>query len=231
MTIVKVCKLGKISYESGLKLQRFLANEHLNDKVASNTILLLEHTPVYTIGIRTAQYNESEEKRLRDLGADFYRTNRGGLITFHGPGQLIAYPILNLKFFKLTMKCYVASLEKSVINLCKNLNLDAYTCEHTGVWIDDKKVCAIGVHGSRYITTHGLALNCSVDVLHWFKHIIPCGLEGKGVTSLSYELKKNYSVDEAAELFIKNFCDTFKCNHVNIDKEETACMINKIERC
>lgn len=213
-------KLGTLSYEAGLKLQNFVAKNHILGSGDLNTILLLEHTPVYTVGLRTANYDKNIENKLRTLGTEFYRTNRGGLITYHGPGQLVAYPILNLKDFKLTMKSYIVSLEKSIISLCNSLNLKAYTCEHTGVWINDRKVCAIGVHGSRYITTHGLALNCSIDVLKGFEHIIPCGIEGKGVTSLSKELKKSYSVNEAADAFLNFFCDTFNCTYIHMPKEE-----------
>lgn len=221
--IVKILKLGVLSYGKALTLQNVIAKNLVsNGNRGLNFILLLEHTPVYTVGLRTPDYNENVENKLRSLGADFHRTNRGGLITFHGPGQLIAYPIINLKHFKLTMKCYIALLEKSVVHLCNLVNLKAYTCEHTGVWIKDKKICAIGVHGSRYITTHGLALNCSLDVLEWFDHIVPCGIEGKGVTSLSKELQRNVNIDEALELFVKSFCDTFKCEYIDVPKNEIS---------
>ncbi|XP_044745477.1 putative lipoyltransferase 2, mitochondrial [Coccinella septempunctata] len=225
--LVKILKLGTLSYETGLKLQCFMARKHILAE-NQNTLLLLEHKPVYTVGLRSSTYDENVEKKLRTLGADFHRTNRGGLITFHGPGQLIAYPILNLKEFKLTMKCYIASLEKTIISLCDLLNLNAYTCEHTGVWINDKKVCAIGVHGSRYITTHGLALNCSLDVLKWFEHIVPCGIEGKGVTSLSKELQKSFSVNEAADLFLNVFSDTFRCEYIDLSKDENNSLLAEV---
>ncbi|KAK9884137.1 hypothetical protein WA026_005088 [Henosepilachna vigintioctopunctata] len=228
---IKVLNVGRINYGTALKLQEYFAKKHLNKKDNSNIVLLLEHNPVYTVGIRNSNFSIQEEERLKLLGADFYHTNRGGLITFHGPGQLITYPILNLKDFKLTMRCYVSNLEKMVISICSNLGLTAYTCQHTGVWINDKKVCAIGVHGSRYITTHGLALNCSLDVLRWFEHIIPCGLEGKGVTSLTQEMKKNYSVRDAAAAMTISFCETFKCNFVDFSREEAAFIMESVLDC
>ncbi|CAG9772945.1 unnamed protein product [Ceutorhynchus assimilis] len=153
------------------------------------------------------------------VGAEFYKTNRGGLITFHGPGQLVVYPILNLKHFKPSIKWYVCHLEKTIIHLCQKYGLTGETSPHTGVWIGDNKICAIGIHGSRFITTHGLALNCNTD-LGWFDHIVPCGIEGRGVTSLSKELKRNVSIDEVIPEFVDSFCTIFECESLDIDREE-----------
>ncbi|KAF7285839.1 hypothetical protein GWI33_009812 [Rhynchophorus ferrugineus] len=193
-----------------------------------NTLLCLEHTPVYTVGIRAKQYGIDEEKELLQKGAEFHRTNRGGLITYHGPGQLVVYPILNLKYFKPSMKWYVCQIERTVIDLCKKFGLKAETSPHTGVWIGDNKICAIGIHGSRFITTHGLALNCNTD-LSWFNHIIPCGIEGKGVTSLSRELNKNISINEVIPEFVKSFCKVFECDSVDIPQQEVTNILNKIK--
>lgn len=144
-------------------------------------------------------------------GAEFYQTNRGGLITFHGPGQLVAYPIINLKHFKPSVRWYVCCIEQTIIELCRKLNLTANTSPHTGVWINDNKVCAIGVHCSRYVTSHGLALNCNID-LSWYKHIVPCGIQDKGVTSLTRELGKNIAITDIEPLFIDAFSEIFKCS-------------------
>ncbi|XP_050059805.1 putative lipoyltransferase 2, mitochondrial [Aphis gossypii] len=166
-----------MSYDSCLELQNRLS-ESLKTKTINKCgyLLIVEHKPVYTVGIRQKDYNSILEDNLIKLGAEFKRTNRGGLITFHGPGQLIAYPILNLKKFNPSIRWYVANLETTIKNLCnETYGLNATTTSDTGVWIDNHKICAIGVRCSRYVTTHGLALNCNTD-LSWFKHIVPCGL-------------------------------------------------------
>ncbi|XP_018580103.1 putative lipoyltransferase 2, mitochondrial [Anoplophora glabripennis] len=226
--LVKVWQVGKISYSNGLKLQKHLANLH-NGHFLCNTLLCLEHPPVYTTGIRTKQYTESEENTLKTKGAEFHRTNRGGLITFHGPGQLVVYPIINLKHFKPSVRWYVCSIEKTIIKLCNAFNLEAQTSPHTGVWIKDEKVCAIGIHASRYVTTHGLALNCNTD-LTWFEHIIPCGIEGKGVTSLSKELSRDVTIEEVLPVFLNNFSEVFNCSYVNFPKEEADSILDIINK-
>lgn len=174
----------------------------------------------YFTGIRTNSYNAEEEERLKKLGADFYKTSRGGLITFHGYGQLIAYPILNLKNFRSSVRWYVGQIEKSIIDMCKKYDLEAETTKDTGVWIEgNRKICAIGIHVSRHVTTHGLALNCNTD-LNWFNHIVPCGLEGKAVTSLTKECGKEISKDDAIPNFIESFQNIFECQTNKIDKED-----------
>ncbi|KAF5299266.1 hypothetical protein FQA39_LY02439 [Lamprigera yunnana] len=227
--IVQVCRLGKISYLDGIKIQNILVKNHrCNTTTTANTLLLLEHPPVYTIGIRTKDYTVEEEKKLIKTGAEFYRTNRGGLITFHGPGQLVVYPILNLKHFQASMRWYVSQLETTVINLCEHFGLKAQTSPHTGVWIGDNKVvCAIGVHGSRFITSHGIALNCNTN-LDWYEHIIPCGIEDKGVTSLTEEVGRNISVEEIIPIFIKSFGTVFDCNHIYLEKDEINKLLQKL---
>ncbi|CAB1348477.1 unnamed protein product [Coregonus sp. 'balchen'] len=122
-------------------------------------------------------YTHSKRSKDKLLGAEFFRSNRGGLITFHGPGQLVCYPILNLG-------CFKKSLERTVINLCRKYGIKASTSPDTGVWVGDNKICAIGIHCGTYIPSHSLALNCNTD-MGWFENIVPCGIVGKGVTSLS----------------------------------------------
>jgi len=221
--LIKLLKLGQMSYDSCLKLQI-----HLSESLKTTAIdkcgylLIVEHNPVYTVGIRQKDYNSLLEDKLIKLGAEFKRTNRGGLITFHGPGQLIAYPILNLKNFNPSIRWYVSNLETTVKNLCnETYGLTATTTSDTGVWIDNRKICAIGVRCSRYITTHGLALNCNTD-LSWFKHIVPCGLHGKGVTSLSEIFEKDISVNDVLPYFLQHFCKSFSCDIVNTEIDKLA---------
>ncbi|XP_046369207.1 putative lipoyltransferase 2, mitochondrial [Haliotis rufescens] len=212
--VVQVINLGRMGFMAASDVQQRYARQHFDElagkSVGSDTILLVEHNPVYTTGIRTSGYDADDEKKLKTLGAEFFRTNRGGLITFHGPGQLVAYPILNLKHFEPSMKWYIASLEKTMIGMCKHFGVSAKTTQDTGVWVNDRKIGAIGVHGSRYVTTHGISVNCDTD-LDWYKHIVPCGIEGKEVTSLSTELRKTIKISDAIYPFLKSFEHTFDC--------------------
>ncbi|KAH8391636.1 putative lipoyltransferase 2, mitochondrial [Drosophila serrata] len=212
--LVTVVRAGRHSYAAGLQLQQHLAKSSQKLDVPAefrNYLVLQEHDPVYTIGVRTKDYTVADEERLRKLGADFHRTDRGGLITFHGPGQLVAYPILHLRQFQGGMRWYVATLERMVIETCRQLGIpNATTTKDTGIWVGDRKICAIGVHGSRYVTSHGVGLNCCTDMT-WFEHIVPCGIEGKGVTSLSEELGRQVSIQEASTAFLSSFAKVFEC--------------------
>ncbi|XP_076067338.1 lipoyl(octanoyl) transferase 2 isoform X2 [Oratosquilla oratoria] len=214
--LVRVYNLGHQRYSPTWELQKMVAS-HVHAKVErgeepGHTLLLVQHDPVYTIGLRQSEYTLAEEERLKALGADFQRTNRGGLITFLGPGQLTAYPILHLASFAKGIKWYVCALERTVIRTCQMLDVLAETSPHTGVWVKDKKICALGIQG-RHVTTHGLAFNCNID-LQWFDHIIPCGIKDKGVTSLSTELKRDVTVEEVTPIFLQMFSDIFNCEMV-----------------
>ncbi|XP_075535943.1 lipoyl(octanoyl) transferase 2 [Dermacentor variabilis] len=222
LPLVKFKNLGRMAFAQAYQIQSEVARTLL-EEVASNrhgtatrnTVLVVEHDPVYTVGIRSKQYSTEVEERLKKLQADFVRTNRGGLVTFHGPGQLVAYPVLYLgSFFNdKSMRSYVHSLERMIINFCARFQLDAKTTENTGVWIGDNKIAAIGVHGSRYITTHGIAINCNTD-LSWFDHIEPCGIADKGVTSLSQELGRLVTISDAYPVLVAAFEQQFKCTAI-----------------
>ena len=229
---VSVVSLGTMGYQAALAVQNNLV-KRIQEDISTyqdryNTLVLVEHTPVYTTGIRSKEYSQVEEDRLKELGADFVRTKRGGLITFHGPGQLVAYPILNLRNFVpensrrkalLGMKWYVCTLEQMVIDLIKDLGVAGTRSPHTGVWVGNNKICAMGVHNSNMVTSHGLALNCDID-LRWFNHIVPCGIVGGGVTSLSKEVEQDgvIKVQEVKELFVKQFERTFNCETAPVDE-------------
>lgn len=144
-TPISVVNLGRVAYRSALQIQQHYIRQHFDSSNSTpNTLLLCEHTPVYTVGIRRVQYPAEEEQRLKGLDADFFRTNRGGLITFHGPGQLVCYPILNLGCFKKSVRWYVCELEKTVIKTCSKFGIEAFTSPDTGVWVGNNKICAIG---------------------------------------------------------------------------------------
>ncbi|XP_077782996.1 octanoyl-[acyl-carrier-protein]:protein N-octanoyltransferase LIPT2, mitochondrial [Podarcis muralis] len=218
---VLVLRLGRAAYLDSLAAQGRCVRRHREASAspeAPHRLLLWEPSgPVFTVGLRGLDARRAasaeEERRLRALGAGFERVPRGGLATFHGPGQLVAYPVLDLRRFGLPVRGYVAALESVAVAACRRLGLPqaaALPPPCTGVWLRGRKVCAIGIHCGRHITSHGLALNCCTD-LTWFDHIVPCGLEGKEVTSLSRELQRHVSVEEATEPFLAAFQEVFKC--------------------
>ena len=238
---VNVYNLGRLEYNKCLKIQKYLLNQQLqtlNDEKQTkqanlDSILLVEHDPVYTIGLRRNTYPENDLEKLRKLNAQVELTDRGGLITFHGPGQLVAYPILNLKNYKPSLKWYVSQLEQNIIDLCKHeYGLKAERmCKlgYTGVWLNDTKIAAIGVHCKRYITYHGVSLNCNVD-LTWFNHIVPCGIEDKQVGSLSSQLRKDISVSSVIPHFLKSFESLFDCKLVLKDQSGVLKLISDCEK-
>ncbi|EZA46339.1 hypothetical protein DMN91_006759 [Ooceraea biroi] len=228
--VVKFLLAGRLPYGIGLQLQKTLADHHHKRlSEPANTLVVLEHEPVYTVGIRNKGYTEEDERKLRSLGADFWRTDRGGLITFHGPGQLVAYPVLDLKQFRTSVRWYVQQVERMVIRVCAELGIKAETSPDTGVWVGDRKICAIGIHGSRYVTTHGLALNCNTD-LRWFDHIVPCGIEGKGVTSVSKELDMEVTVNDILPILKNAFSDEFECDLIEFPAGEASQLLRDIRR-
>ena len=182
-----------------------LLRAKLAGKEYKNTILLCEHPHVYTLG-RHGQANNMllGEEQLQAIGASIYRTDRGGDITYHGPGQLVCYPILNLEEYGLGLKSYIHLLEEAVINVCASYGISTARVDGaTGVWLDaglpsERKICAIGVRSSRFVTMHGLALNVNTD-LRYFSYIHPCGFIDKGVTSLASELGKDISLCEVKQ--------------------------------
>lgn len=167
-----------------------------------NHIVLCEHPHVYTLGRSGKEGNMLlGEEQLQRIGATLYHIDRGGDITYHGPGQLVCYPILNLEEFSLGLKEYVRLLEEAVVRVCASYGIMAGRLEKaTGVWLEGgtsraRKICAIGVRSSHYVTMHGLALNVNTD-LRYFSYINPCGFIDKGVTSLKKELGYDISMDE-----------------------------------
>ena len=170
-----------------------------------NHIILCEHPHVYTLGRSGKEGNMlRSEEQLQKIGATLYHIDRGGDITYHGPGQLVCYPILNLEEFSLGLKEYVHLLEEAVIRVCASYGIIAGRLEKaTGVWLEGdmpraRKICAIGVRSSHFVTMHGLALNVNTD-LRYFSYIHPCGFIDKGVTSLQQELKREMPMEEVKQ--------------------------------
>ena len=171
-------------------------------------LLFVEHPHVYTLGKSGDENNMLIHKEfLKKINATYYKINRGGDITYHGPGQIVGYPILDLESHRMGLKAYIGFLEESIIELCQRYGIGAVKSdEATGVWIDvdhprnARKICAIGVRTSRYVTMHGFAFNVNTD-LDYFTYINPCGFQEKGVTSMEKELGRKMDMDQVkAEL-------------------------------
>ena len=186
--LLTVERLGTVAYQPAWELQDELAEQRRSRRIGDR-LLLVEHFPVYTIGRGGDEANLlASPERLRQLGAEFVRVDRGGDITFHGPGQLVAYPIVELKD-PLDLRRYVRSLEEAIIATAAGFGVDAHREQGLiGVWVEGmRKLAAIGVRVRRGVTTHGLALNVNTD-LRWFAEMIPCGIAEKEVTTLAREL-------------------------------------------
>ena len=191
----------------------------------SNHFLFVEHPHVYTLGKSGDITNLLvDEKQLASRGAQFYKINRGGDITYHGPGQIVGYPILDLDNFFTDIHKYLRFLEEMVILTLAEYGLKAERSKgETGVWLDvgtpfARKICAMGVRASRWVTMHGFALNVNAD-LGYFDLMVPCGIKGKAVTSLNVELgQKEVSMDEVKEKLLKHFSQLFEAE---IIKENT----------
>jgi lipoate-protein ligase B len=211
-TFKKACiapYLGTVPYERALELQRQLMEARAQGGIG-DVLLLLEHPPVFTVGRFRGEDDMTvpPEAVTRERIAVFH-TNRGGGITFHGPGQLVGYPILNLKEHNLGLCEYVGKLEATIINLLLALGIQGRTAaEYPGVWVGERKVCSIGIHVSHHITTHGFALNVSND-LQYFKHVRPCGLSGEVMTSVSELLGHRVDIETVIGKLLPSFSETF----------------------
>lgn len=198
---------GIIPYEQAWKKQaeyfEALVQAKQGGREYMNRIIFCEHPHVYTLGRSGKERNMLlSDGQLQRIGATYYHIDRGGDITYHGPGQQVCYPILNLEDFSLGLKEYVHLLEEAVIGVCASYGIEAGRVEKaTGVWLEGdtsraRKICAIGVRSSHYVTMHGLAFNVNTD-LRYFSYINPCGFVDKGVTSLQKELGHEVLMEEA----------------------------------
>ena len=215
--------LGRMDYKQCWDLQRSLFDALIEKKselrsgVATEsdesigTILLVEHPAVYTLGKNGKESNLLlGEEYLRSIGADFYRIDRGGDVTFHGEGQIVGYPIIDIERVGIGLRDYINALEQSVIDTIAHYGIEAgRLAGASGVWLGSaeernlRKICAIGVRASRFITMHGFALNVTTD-LRYFNHINPCGFTDKGVTSMERELGSAPDMEEVKTLVINN---------------------------
>ncbi|MCY4160801.1 MAG: lipoyl(octanoyl) transferase LipB [Flavobacteriaceae bacterium] len=217
-TSVELIDLGQMSYAKCWEYQQKLLDSIVENKIKNrqnpqqqtkNYFLWVEHPHVYTIGRRGEMTNLLlQEEQLKSKNISFYHTNRGGDITYHGPGQIVGYPILDLENFFTDIHLYLRKMEQSIMDTLKSYGIQSKRSEgETGVWVEKKessKIAAIGIRTSRWVTMHGFALNVNTD-LSYFNHIIPCGILGKGVTSLKQELGKTMNILEVKHKLEENF--------------------------
>jgi lipoyl(octanoyl) transferase len=234
---VQFVDLNLVEYKQAWDLQETLLNRIATVKLADrglsedskeiteNFLLFCQHPHVYTLG---KSGDEShlllQESFLSTIGATYFKTNRGGDITYHGPGQLVGYPILDLENFYTDIHLYLRMLEEAIIKTCEGYGLVAGRIEGlTGVWInptqeDARKICAMGVKASRWISMHGFALNVNTD-LSYFSHIVPCGIATRGVTSLQQELGQEMDFQSVSDVVKGHLVDLFKMELVDVSRE------------
>ena len=200
--------LGLIAYGDALAIQQKAHDDVLKGK-GEEVILVCEHRHVYTFG-KSADHSNllANAERLRALNAEVFETDRGGDITYHGPGQLVVYPIINLSKRNMGVRNYVEAMEAALIRSLAEFDISAYQIPGlTGIWVKtdsgEKKIGAIGIRVSRGVSMHGFALNIETD-LSYFNHIIPCGIQDKGVCSM-HSLGKDVKISEMADLFVRFF--------------------------
>ena len=241
--IVRIEDLGIVSYKEAWNHQTAIHCELIKRKRANSnrrntkevektvhTLILCEHKPVYTLGKSGSLDNLLiSHEGLKAIGAEFHKINRGGDITFHGPGQVVCYPIFDLDEFFTDVHRYVRTLEQVIIDTLADYHVYADRKQaYTGVWLpkthskNDRKICAIGVHMSRWVTLHGFAFNVNTD-LNYFKQIVPCGISEVGleVTSLAQELKRKVPLEEIKERVISHASNLFGFQYHEVHKLET----------
>ncbi len=207
---LNVLNLGRCEYEKALEIQYDTLKKR-QDRMIEDTLILVEHPPVITLG-RQAEKSHiiGAEKLLQKNGIKIFETNRGGDVTYHGPGQIVGYPIFNIRESKMGIRQFVENLEEVFIKLLKDkYNINAHrNREHTGVWIGNYKIAAIGLAVKRGVTMHGFAFNVNTNLDH-FKFIVPCGISDKGVTSVESLLGKAVDFDEENKSVLKYFAEVF----------------------
>ncbi len=240
-----VCHLGRIGYEAAWALQeqvqeRLVAAKRAPSPAAADApsradsanrpphvLLLLEHPPVYTLGKSGDADNLLvSETALEAMGATFHRIGRGGDVTFHGPGQLVGYPLFDLDRFFTDLGRYLRTLEEVIIRTCAEHGVAGSRVDgRTGVWIGpderglERKICAMGVRCSRWVTMHGFAFNVTTN-LHYFDHIVPCGINDRGVTSLAAEGVEEVDVDAVRVPVVRHVADLFGAETTEIEGEQ-----------
>ena len=200
--LTQVQDLNRKNYQDTLKIQESLREQVLIN-LSEDYLILVEHEHVYTLG------KNANSSNILNKACDIIKTDRGGDVTYHGPGQLVAYPIINLKIRKIGVKSYVEMIEKLISDTLMYYGLETHVpINETGVWVKDKKIASIGIHVSKGVTIHGLAININTD-LSYFDNIISCGIEGVKMTTLDKELGKKIAMNDIKKQLISNFNKIF----------------------
>lgn len=211
MRELEIRRLGLVAYAEGLALQQRLVEDRKAGLIPDQ-LLLLQHPPVITVGVKARNDRThllATADTLAAEGIELFETGRGGDITYHGPGQLVGYPILDLKPDRCDVHRYVRDLEEVMIRAAASFGVNATRVAGlTGAWVGDDKLAAIGVRIARWITSHGFAFNVGTDLQH-FSLIVPCGLVGKGVTSLNKLTGRLVSIDEVETVMAQSFAAVF----------------------
>jgi len=209
---LEVRRLGRVPYADALTMQRELVEERRAGRVP-DLLLLLEHPPVITLGVRTDASRTNivaTPERLAALGIEVHETGRGGDVTYHGPGQVVGYPIVDLRPDRCDVHRYVRDLEEVMIAVSAEYGLEARRIQClTGVWVNSEKIGAIGVRISRWITSHGFAFNVTTNLDH-FRLIVPCGITDRGVTSIERATGRSVPLAEVEDAFAKQFARVFE---------------------
>ncbi len=233
---VEIFDIGYSPYHDSWKIQRRLQKQLIDQKLAfrndtlhckpvSDSFLLVEHPHVYTLGKSgNSAHLLKSLAELKNIDAEFIENDRGGDITYHGPGQIVGYPILDLDRYFTDVHKYLRYLEEVIIKTCADFGITGGRIEGlTGVWVGDQKICAMGIRCSRWVTMHGFAMNVNTD-LSYFNNIVPCGISDKNVTSLSRLLNKKINIQAVKERIISNFAEQFG---VNIKEMNTSTDLEK----
>jgi len=221
------CDLGLIDYKDAWDIQKSVHQLRAENKI-DDVLFLLEHPHTYTLGKTADKENlVGDKKYLDENNISVYDIDRGGDITYHGPGQIVGYPIISLTNWKQDTHKYLRAIEEVILRVCTEYGLEGSRVDkYTGVWIEDRKICAIGIKVSRWITMHGFAFNVNTD-LKLFDGIIPCGISDKEVTSLNRELKKEIRLNDIKEKIIHHFDDIFEYDQIEFkSKEEIKSLIS-----
>jgi lipoyl(octanoyl) transferase len=215
--------LGLTDYNEAWGIQKSIHQLRVENKI-DDVFILLEHPHTYTLG-KSAHIENliGDKKYLNENNISVYNIDRGGDITYHGPGQIVGYPIINLCNWQQDTHKYLRTLEATIIKVCEDYEIKGERIKDlTGVWIDDRKICAIGIKVSRWITMHGFAFNINTD-LELYNGIIPCGISDKAVTSLEKELhKNNIALNEVKEKILYHFMDQFSYNQIEFKTRSQA---------
>ncbi|MDO5707348.1 MAG: lipoyl(octanoyl) transferase LipB [Andreesenia angusta] len=217
---LKILYLGKKDYNECLKLQEDLF-EKRQKNIIDDILILVEHNPVLTLGRSANRENIiADDKTLKDEDIEVVKIGRGGDVTYHGPGQLVGYPIINIRDKNLGVKDYVYNIEQVIIDTCKMYGIESYRDDiNNGCWINNKKIAAVGFKVKKWVTMHGFAFNINTNLDH-FKYIIPCGISDREATSLELETEKDYKIEDIQEDLVENFCRIFNYSVIKEVSEE-----------